>query len=654
MREGRRREFAPLRRLPRPRRPRGDPRSERTRAPSRPRRLDWRRATPAAGRRLARPVPAAARDPPREIVPRLAARARPRRHACSATARDGADRRRLAARRRRPPAAREPRRRAARSRAAARRTAGDDLRHRPRTGAGPLAGRCARREAATASERAPRATYRLQFSPTSASPTPPRSRPTSRALGVSHVYASPFFAARPGSTHGYDIVDHNALNPELGGEADFARHGRRRSAPTGLGQILDFVPNHMGVGGADNPCWLDVLEWGQDSRLRRLVRHRLGRRPSAASPASCWCPSSATSTARCWRTASSSCASTPAKAASRSGPTTRTSCRSARCTTPAILGDGGPAGALGDASPAADWRRRRRHAPRLKPSCAGLAEPRPPAADRGALAGVQRPRRRPGSWRALDALIQRPALARRRTSASRRRHQLPPLLQHQRAGRAAHGGCRRCSTATHRLVLGLLAEGVLDGLRIDHIDGLLDPKGYCSRLRERAPRPFYLRGREDPRAPRAPARGLAGADGTTGYEFANLVAGLLVDPGRRPRRSAAPTRASPAATPRRRGDRARVQARDHGRARWRASSTCCRARLLALAARRPAHRDFTRDALRAGAERDRRRPRSTAPTSTPTASAAEDRARHRLGGSRGAAPRRRRSTPASSTSCTRC
>ncbi len=68
----------------------------------------------------------------------------------------------------------------------------------------------------------------------------------------------------PGSTHGYDIVDHNQIDPELGGEdalrrlvAELRRHD--------MGLVLDIVPNHMGVGGADNAWWLDVLEWGRAS-----------------------------------------------------------------------------------------------------------------------------------------------------------------------------------------------------------------------------------------------------------------------------------------------------------------------------------------------------------------------------------------------------
>ena len=67
----------------------------------------------------------------------------------------------------------------------------------------------------------PRATYRLQFTKDFGFEDAARLAPYLAALGVSHLYASPYLKARPGSTHGYDIVDHNALNPELGTEDDF-------------------------------------------------------------------------------------------------------------------------------------------------------------------------------------------------------------------------------------------------------------------------------------------------------------------------------------------------------------------------------------------------------------------------------------------------
>ena len=110
----------------------------------------------------------------------------------------------------------------------------------------------------------PLATYRLQLTKNFTFDDAAKLVPYLKKLGVSHLYASPFLKARPGSTHGYDIVEHDKLNPELGGEEAFQRLSDALKTH-GLGLILDFVPNHMGVGHADNPWWLDVLEWGQKS-----------------------------------------------------------------------------------------------------------------------------------------------------------------------------------------------------------------------------------------------------------------------------------------------------------------------------------------------------------------------------------------------------
>lgn len=110
----------------------------------------------------------------------------------------------------------------------------------------------------------PRATYRLQFSKDLTFAQAEALVPYLAQLGISHLYASSFLKARPGSAHGYDIVDHNALNPEIGDEADLARLVAAL-ARHDMGLVLDVVPNHMAVGGADNEWWLDVLEWGQDS-----------------------------------------------------------------------------------------------------------------------------------------------------------------------------------------------------------------------------------------------------------------------------------------------------------------------------------------------------------------------------------------------------
>jgi (1->4)-alpha-D-glucan 1-alpha-D-glucosylmutase len=112
--------------------------------------------------------------------------------------------------------------------------------------------------------RIPLATYRLQFHRSFTFADAARIVSYLHALGVSDCYASPYFKASPGSPHGYDVIDHNALNPELGGEEEyetFVRELRRYD----MGQVLDVVPNHVGIAGSRNPHWLDVLENGPSS-----------------------------------------------------------------------------------------------------------------------------------------------------------------------------------------------------------------------------------------------------------------------------------------------------------------------------------------------------------------------------------------------------
>lgn len=110
----------------------------------------------------------------------------------------------------------------------------------------------------------PRATMRVQLSQTMRFPDVTRIVPYMARLGVSHLYASPLLAARKGSTHGYDIVDHNRLNPEFGTAEEFSTMIEALHTH-GMGLIIDFVPNHMGVGYSDNAWWLNVLEWGRSS-----------------------------------------------------------------------------------------------------------------------------------------------------------------------------------------------------------------------------------------------------------------------------------------------------------------------------------------------------------------------------------------------------
>src|SRR6516165_10800476 len=119
-------------------------------------------------------------------------------------------------------------------------------------------------QSAASRKRLPESTYRLQFHAGFTFQDAIALVPYLRDLGVTHCYASPYLKARPGSLHGYDIINHGLLNSEIGTPEDYdawvaALHER------GMGQILDTVPNHMGIIGNENPWWNDVLENGSAS-----------------------------------------------------------------------------------------------------------------------------------------------------------------------------------------------------------------------------------------------------------------------------------------------------------------------------------------------------------------------------------------------------
>lgn len=376
----------------------------------------------------------------------------------------------------------------------------------------------------------PLATYRLQFRKEFGFKEAAAIAAYLGRLGVSHVYASPYLAARPGSTHGYDIVDHHKLNSELGDQVDFdAMVASFRSH--GLGQILDFVPNHMGVGGADNPWWLDVLEWGPDSACSgwfdidwdpdkrylqgKLLVPFLGDQYGAvlaAGDIELRFDAEAGSFA-VWAYGAHKLPIRP-------------------CDYADILGSSLPGlERIGDAFAhlSADHPHEGRRAGELKRELAALVASDEAAAD-AVTAAVAALNGRPGdldSWAGLDALIQKQhwRAAHFRVAADdinyRRffninelaglRMELPELFDH-----------------AHALVFRLLRDGIIDGLRIDHVDGLADPKAYCQRLRERAPMPHYLV-LEKILARHEGLREDWPVEGTTGYEFTNLVLGLLVD-----------------------------------------------------------------------------------------------------------------------------
>ncbi|MBV9086315.1 MAG: hypothetical protein JOY79_02420, partial [Acidobacteriaceae bacterium] len=123
---------------------------------------------------------------------------------------------------------------------------------------------CLDRLAAHKREHRPVSTYRLQFHQGFRFTDARDLVPYLYELGISHAYSSPILTARTGSHHGYDIVDHNTINPEIGTEDEFYAWVDALKEH-GMGQILDIVPNHMGIGYGTNPWWQDVLENGRTS-----------------------------------------------------------------------------------------------------------------------------------------------------------------------------------------------------------------------------------------------------------------------------------------------------------------------------------------------------------------------------------------------------
>src|SRR5690606_19391446 len=108
--------------------------------------------------------------------------------------------------------------------------------------------------------REPRASYRLQLGPGFGFMDAARVARYLRELGVSHAYLSPVLQAAPGSTHGYDVVDHTRVSDDLGGPEAY-RALSESLEREGLGQLVDIVPNHMAID-PKNPWWWDVLENG--------------------------------------------------------------------------------------------------------------------------------------------------------------------------------------------------------------------------------------------------------------------------------------------------------------------------------------------------------------------------------------------------------
>jgi (1->4)-alpha-D-glucan 1-alpha-D-glucosylmutase len=371
-----------------------------------------------------------------------------------------------------------------------------------------------------------RATYRLQFHRGFTFADATGLVPYLAALGVSHLYASPITEARPGSTHGYDIVDHNRINPELGGDADFRALAAALRAH-GMGLVLDFVPNHMGIGGRDNAWWLDVLEWGRASPFAeyfdinwqasrpdlkgRVLLPVLGDQYGVILEAGeiRLDFDAAEGSFSAWYYEHRFPISPPSY--------------------PAILMAGGPAlSEIAEDFAALARRPAREPAAALKRRLADAA--RDPAVAGAIAAALRQFRGRPGepaSWRRLHRLLDAQAyrIAYWRVAAEeinyRRFFNINELA-------ALRMESPHLFEATHRLLFQLIAEGVVGGVRIDHIDGLYDPRRYCEQLAERSGKPLYtLVEKILARYETLPDWPVAGS---TGYDFANQVLALFVDP----------------------------------------------------------------------------------------------------------------------------
>lgn len=366
----------------------------------------------------------------------------------------------------------------------------------------------------------PRATLRLQFHRAFTLDDALARIDYIAGLGVSHVYASPLTRARAGSTHGYDVVDFGVINPELGGEAALRRLAAALKA-RGMGLILDIVPNHMGVGGSENGWWLDVLEWGQAS-------------PYADFFDIDWHPPEETLRGRLL----APFLGTPYGEALESGAL--------------VLQIDGAAGEIfvgyGEHRfpiRPQDYRKIFAHLPPpLQRELAGpFARPGDARAVKAALAQVTA---RAGGEvaRALQAFG--PGMAGRARLHDLLERQHYRLAWWRTAADeinwrrffdiAGLAGLRierpEVFDAVHALPLRLYAEGVIDGLRIDHVDGLADPTGYCRRLRGR------LEGLRDGPAYLVVEKILGSGetlpatwaiDGTSGYDFMAEVGALLHD-----------------------------------------------------------------------------------------------------------------------------
>ena len=386
----------------------------------------------------------------------------------------------------------------------------------------------------------PIATYRLQLTANFDFDAAAAIVPYLKALGITHLYASPFMKARKGSTHGYDVVNHTVINPELGGDAGLERLSEALRQHD-LGLILDFVPNHVGVHFADNPWWLDVLEWGEASPhavsfdidwellpyrarggvLLPIIGSSYGEALEKGEIELRYDPGEGSFSAWYFE-------HRLPIAPERYGEILNTIVKEAAA-------ENSAAGKriLDLASRYKGLRHpNRKEAPAFKAELKDIAGGEEIIA-RG-IAAYRAGPDRPAQTLVLHHLLERQhyKLGHWRLASSdinyRRFFDVNSLagLRVEDAG---------TFNAAHRLVRRLIAEGKIQGLRLDHIDGLRDPAQYFQRLQRlirdaqgKAGKTFYVVV-EKILGEHETLRPFTGVHGTTGYEALNTITRVLID-----------------------------------------------------------------------------------------------------------------------------
>ena len=376
--------------------------------------------------------------------------------------------------------------------------------------------------------RAPRATYRLQLTPDFGFDDVAALAPYLAQLGVSHVYLSPILQATPGSTHGYDVVDHEQISTELGGIDGY----RRMSAvlrDCGLRQVLDIVPNHMAINSDRSRWWWDVLENGPSSLYADAFdvdwdpsEESLHNRVLVPILADSYGSTLDAGQIRLERDGADFAITyqdrrLPVAPKTLDGLMLNAA-RSSGNSTLYFLADSFaamPAAARTDAS---GRLRRHRHKLALRDIVASvLDDDAARIAIDGAVASYN-------DVESLDALLQRQnyRLAHWRVAQSeldyRRFFDVTSLV----GLRMDHPGVFE---QTHDFVLGIIAEGALvDGLRVDHPDGLRNPAAYLEALSARAPQAWIIVEKILARGEKLPDWPIAGS---TGYDALDQIQGVL-------------------------------------------------------------------------------------------------------------------------------